>query len=398
MKTEYENGHEYTPEAQSTSSETKSNSGSSKQSNQLNSFYDSAQHAYGYKDSQGKIVIKPQYVSAYYFKGNYAKVKGLNGYGVINKSNARCIPLLYKKLDLLGTNAIAQNAAGMYGLISVSGKTQIPFKYKYMSQYGNYIKVTTSDGKEGLFDINGNRILDDIYEAVAYFSINQGLIPCKYNGYWGYMTTSGSKAIDFKYKIADKFSTFGLAAVKDSAADKYGYIDKSGKYVINPSFYSAGPISEDGAEIGNSDGLKARIDKNGNILTQYYKAIGQQFICDRIWVIADSLYGFSDNTRRLVIPCMFDNTSKNQAAPILSLHFDGFTHLCKVYYNGVDWYINTNGAFCYPASPDLKPTDQNIQAQILSAKEKAEREKAEREKVERESRKKNNDDRKRGKF
>lgn len=387
VKTEYQNGHEYTPPVSSSSSSSSTSSSSSNKSNQLHYFsvFDSAKRRsmYGYKDSQGNIVIKPQYINAWNFNGNYAKVQGPNGYGIINKSNVKCVPLQYKRLDLLGSNAIAQNANDMYGLISVSNKILIPFKYKHMSKYGNYINVTTSDGKEGLFDINGNRILNDIYEDIACFSINDGLIPCKLNGFWGYMFTSGGKAIDFKYKYANGFSSYGLAAVKDSVADKYGYINKSGKYIINPIFYSAGSITENGAEISNSEGLKARIDRDGNIITQFYEEVGHQFNCDRIWVVADSLIGFSDNKKQLAIPCIFDKTSKTQ--------FDSYTHLCKVSYKGIEWYINTNGAFCYPASSNLKPTDQNIQAQIDSAI----REREEKEKAERERKGKNNDDRKR---
>lgn len=365
VKTEYQNGHEYNP---ITSIPSVTITSHTSLSNQLNRFYDYDKRAYGYKDSQGKIVIKPQYEDASYsFDGNYAKVKGPNGYGIINRSNVKCVPLQYKYLDLFGTTAIAQNANGQYGLITVLGKILVPFTYKSISKYGNYIEVRTSNGKEGLFDTNGNRILNDMYDDVSYLSINNGLIPCKYNGKWGYMTTSGNKAIDFKYNSAGEFKALGLAAVKDSANNMYGYINKSGSYVIKPSFYSAGAIDENGAQISNANGFKARIDKNGNIQTAYYKEIGSQFICDRIWVVSDSLIGFSDDNKNMVIPCIFDYPAKKQPKP----SFDGFTHLAKVSYNGVEWFINTNGAFAFPANGN--PTDQNITLQIQRAREEAER-------------------------
>lgn len=374
VKTEYQNGHEYNPIPSTTSVATTSHTASS---NQLNRFYDYDKRAYGYIDSQGTIVIKPQYVDASFsFDGNYAKVKGPNGYGIINRSNVKCVPLQYKYLDLFGNTAIAQNANGQYGLISASGRILIPFTYKSMSKYGNFIEVKASNGKEGLFDTNGNRILNDIYDDVSYLSINNGLIPCKYNGKWGYMTTSGNKAIDFKYNSAGEFKALGLAAVKDSTNNLYGYINKSGSYVIKPNFYSAGAIDENGAQISNVNGLKARIDKNGNILTAYYKEIGSQFSCDRIWVVSDSLVGFSDNRKNLVIPCIFDYPANKQSKP----SFDGFTHLAKVSYNGVEWFINTNGAFAFPAKGN--PTDQNITLHIQRAKEEAERKQKEKEETE----------------
>lgn len=374
VKTEYQNGHEYNTIPSTTSVTATSHTASS---NQLNRFYDYDKRAYGYKDSQGKIVIRPQYVDASYsFDGNYAIVKGPNGYGIINRSNVKCVPLQYKHLDLFGSTAIARNGNGLYGLISVSGKILVPFTYKSMSKYGNFIEVKASNGKEGLFDTNGKRILNDIYDDVSYLSINNGLIPCKYNGKWGYMTTSGNKAIDFKYNSAGEFKALGLAAVKDSTNNLYGYINKSGSYVIKPNFYSAGAIDENGAQISNVNGLKARIDKNGNILTTYYKEIGSQFICDRIWVVSDSLVGFSDDRKNLVIPCIFDYPAKKQSKP----SFDGFTHLAKVSYNGVEWFINPNGAFAFPAKGN--PTNQNITLQIQQAREEAERKLKEKEETE----------------
>lgn len=57
----------------------------------------------------------------------------------------------------------------------------------------------------------------------------------------------------------------GLAAVQ-TASGKWGYIDKTGKMVIEAKFSSEpGPFSEGYAVVEKRDGSKCYIDKQGNI-------------------------------------------------------------------------------------------------------------------------------------
>ena len=172
-----------------------------------------------------------------------------------------------------------------------------------------------------------------------------------------------------------------LAAVKDENG-KCGYIDFDGNFKIPAQYYSGGTMSSDGARVMRSSTEYGYITKSGNLIASWYPYMSQKFVLDRIFVRnSNQLGGFINRQNKLVIPYMFDAKSE----PV----FNENSHLAKVMYNGIEWYINTNGAFCYPASSNMKPSDQNIQAQIVSAKEKAEREK-----TEGENRGKSKDDRK----
>lgn len=58
------------------------------------------------------------------------------------------------------------------------------------------------------------------------------------NGKIGYLNTSGKEVIPAQFdRVASLFSTFrddGYAVVR--LGDRYGVIDKTGKYIINPQF------------------------------------------------------------------------------------------------------------------------------------------------------------------
>ncbi|EOZ2107593.1 WG repeat-containing protein, partial [Campylobacter coli] len=67
----------------------------------------------------------------------------------------------------------------------------------------------------------------------AVWGFSEGLVAVKLNGKWGFIDKSGKIVIESKFDSGGHFSE-GLAGVKLNG--KYGLIDKSGKIVIEPIF------------------------------------------------------------------------------------------------------------------------------------------------------------------
>lgn len=264
-----------------------------------------------------------------------------------------------------------------------SGRIIAAFDYIDNYSSNGHYKVKGSNGKYGIYNTNSRSLVVPIsYDDVSIYGYASNMFPTKKDGKWGYVKSGGAIAIPFKFNEAYSFDTDSkLAAVKDENG-KCGYIDFDGNFKIPALYYSGGTMSSDGARVMRSSTEYGYINKSGDLIASWYPYMSQKFVLDRIFVRnSNQLGGFINRQNKLVIPYMFDAKSE----PV----FNENSHLAKVMYNGIEWYINTNGAFCYPASSNMKPSDQNIQAQIVSAKEKAEREKAERE-----NRGKSKDDRK----
>ncbi len=68
-----------------------------------------------------------------------------------------------------------------------------------------------------------------------------GLARVKVSGKWGYIDRSGRIVINPQFEEAGDFAQ-GLAPVK--MGGKWGYIDRSGRIVINPQFEEAGGFTE----------------------------------------------------------------------------------------------------------------------------------------------------------
>lgn len=68
-----------------------------------------------------------------------------------------------------------------------------------------------------------------------------GLARVKLTGKWGYIDRTGRIVINPQFEEAGDFSE-GLARVKTGG--KWGYIDRTGRFLVNPQFEEAGDFSQ----------------------------------------------------------------------------------------------------------------------------------------------------------
>jgi hypothetical protein len=96
---------------------------------QLKPFYSASTDKYGYKDSQGKIVIQPVYDFAWEFREGMSAMK-LNGkYGFISEIGVEVVPPLYEYAGMFSDGLSVVKTEGKYGFIDKSGKMVVPAIY-----------------------------------------------------------------------------------------------------------------------------------------------------------------------------------------------------------------------------------------------------------------------------
>ena len=91
-------------------------------------------------------------------------------------------------------------------------------------------------------------------------------------------------------------------------ASKYGFIDKSGKVVIEPQFDDAEPFSEGLAQV-EKDGKYGFIDKSGKVVIEPQFDDANPFSEGFAWVEKDDKYFFIDKSGKVVIEPQFDGVS-----------------------------------------------------------------------------------------
>jgi len=131
------------------------------------------------------------------------------------------------------------------------------------------------------------------------------LIPVEAEGKWGYINKEGKYIINPQFKDAYLFAD-GIAIVR-AQDDQIGYIDDAGKYIINPSYRFGTVFTEGLAFVTPLNGVPVCINKKGET----------QFIlkeADRVNCFSEGLslvkiknkYGFIDKKGTLIINNQFD--------------------------------------------------------------------------------------------
>ena len=131
---------------------------------------------------------------------------------------------------------------------------------------GNPFRIR-SNNKFGFAVQGGSIIIEPQFtDAKSAFSEDLGAVAIgeKDDKRWGFIDRTGKWVIRPAYDDADAFHE-GLAAVK--VKDRYGYIDKKGKFIFKPQFDEASRFSRGIAKVtfGSKD---AFINKAGDIFTE----------------------------------------------------------------------------------------------------------------------------------
>jgi tetratricopeptide (TPR) repeat protein len=159
----------------------------------------------------------------------------------------------------------------------LSGKTvQLKGAYESTDGKGYYVVKRPSDGLENLMDWEGNFVSKEWFLSAMLFSEGLASVTRRLPNFdeeRGYIDSSGNPAIPLRPDIENQ-SDFrgGLAANKKGG--KWGYIDKAGRWAIEPRFAEAGGFSEGLAPVqlgsGNEGGKRwVLIDKSGQEVVSF---------------------------------------------------------------------------------------------------------------------------------
>jgi hypothetical protein len=199
---------------------------------------------YGYIDKEGNFIIKPNFYRCWNFEDGIALVMQevistgcfIDKLGVIKLNGRNFLVSKYRE----GLINCSEN--GDWGFIDINGSFIISPTYKYTREF--------SEGKAAVSPkkINGKANKKELYAFInkdnemiipplfsgADIHFSEGLCAVYDNGY-GYIDNDGRLVIPCEFYLGQHFSE-GLAVIRQSGKSKYGYIDKSGAMKIKPTF------------------------------------------------------------------------------------------------------------------------------------------------------------------
>lgn len=231
---------------------------------------------YGYFNLEGKIIINPQFAIATAFREDLALVK------------------------TTGNN-------GKWGFIDKDGKFVINAIYKEASVFSEGIAWVVSENsapvainKKGdvLFSVKEAEIVRSFKENLAAFSVEDST-----STIWGFIDDTGKQIINPQFVEVGNFSN-GKCAVKNKDG-KWGYIDKSGKIIINYQFDSAEGF-KNGNAVVSLDEKAGVIDEKGKyIINPQFQSIYMDG--DKFLIYQDDKVGWCDNDGKFIINPQFES-------------------------------------------------------------------------------------------
>ena len=247
----------------------------------------------GYIDTAGKLIIPAKFDAGFHFSEGLAVViiaheeakKPFSGYGYIDKSGKMVIQprkvesgkwLSYYAKTLAFSEGLAgaqlgSPKKGKMGYIDKTGRQVIPPKYDHVESFSEGLAVVAIGEKYGYINRSGKMVIPPRFGGAGPFS--EGLAPVTIDATgnnWGYVDKSGQLVISGKeFAWARGFSE-GLAAAGEKLNEKFGFIDKTGKFAIPPQFRRVGDFSEGLAAVQLADagwpGNLAYINQKGEVV------------------------------------------------------------------------------------------------------------------------------------
>jgi hypothetical protein len=183
------------------------------------------------------------------FRDGLAAVRTQTGWGFIDKTGRFINPKRYEQVENFsdGLAAVAEGRwkEAKYGFIVKSGEVAIPLRFD--PRLGQLESTSLSRFTEGLapvmfgnlygyIDHKGNTVIPPVFRDAGQFSEGLASVTTA-NGQKGYIDKAGLFVIKLTSGRGGQFNE-GLAtwAVEINGKTKMGYIDRTGKTIIEPKF------------------------------------------------------------------------------------------------------------------------------------------------------------------
>jgi WG containing repeat len=223
----------------------------------------------GYMDRTGRIIAEPQFNSGWSFSGGVAKVNfsvkvksarskqfvSKNKFTYVNTQGKLIVPPQFDDCEDFTEGRGIVEINNDYGCLDTSGRCVVEPQFKYMGKYSGGLSHTAlDDGQWGFIDLDGNMAISFKFEDATPF--REGLAAVKLNGKWGFIDHAGEFVIDPTYDAINAFTNCNYNVMASAEHEEQGLYKSLTR---NVGFF-------DGIARVVQDGMCFFIDVNNNLL------------------------------------------------------------------------------------------------------------------------------------
>lgn len=242
----------------------------------------------GYIDRGGEVVIDPVFEAARVFSEGLAAVKVQGRWGFIDPQGSLVIdPQFPRSRDFSEGLAMVQIQLGTIGYLDPAGEWVIQPRPK---RNGETPAPTPVEG-----ELVGQPVIQALLEG---YSFSEGLAAVRTEeGTWGFIDREGRWVIEPVFFGAGQFSE-GLAPIRKGL--RWGYVDRDGAVVIQPDFFEAKKFSLGLAPVKVPEQGWGYVNAEGEVVFEPVYESADPFVHGLASVQVGSRYGYIDPQGRTV--------------------------------------------------------------------------------------------------
>ncbi len=210
---------------------------------------------YGFINTSGDVVIKPEYSKVGDFHDGRAMVQSGGQCGYIDAAGTLVVPCIYSKcLDFNDGRAVVYQGYRRGGLIDRSGKVLIEPSVNRLYDFNDGRGLVRGKDRSFIYITEQARLYDGSYEDARKFE--HGLAFVKIDGRWGVINQKGIEVIPPKYDKIEPYAE-GYARVRIKGFS--GLTNLDGELIVPPTYeyiaYAGGGLFrvEQGDKVGYFD-------------------------------------------------------------------------------------------------------------------------------------------------
>ena len=178
----------------------------------------------------------------------------LEKWGCVDAQGAEVIPFTFDFARPVKDNLVALQTKGLWGLADQKGAFVIQPTFRDIRAFSDGLAlVEFSDQKWGLINREGKEVSKKRFDAAA--SPAEGLWPVKTGDTWAIADLSGEiiQPLSGLKDVREFHEGLALAQPNSGDLSRYGYIDRSGKFVIPPQFGGGGGFQDGIAQVQTNE-------------------------------------------------------------------------------------------------------------------------------------------------
>ena len=279
---------------------------------------------WGYKDTNGLVIVTPQYEAATPYNGGLSIIKTGTGFGLLNKLGEEVIPAKFDKIEDCGCGVFAIKQAKGYALVNRAGKRIDKGKVTRIIPFGcENDRLPVYRGKTlGFIDSKGSDATAFEFEDAQPFF--HGAAPAKKQdeAFWKIIDKSGKPSNAERFEMLYPFvDGFGVGMKKNATGEsKYGVVDSAGNTIV-PFQYARITGSFSGEFVAcaaydpyeiESKGLPENantwfiFDRKGEKVGETHNTLWDDFSEGLIVASKGEKFGFMDASGKMEIPFQYD--------------------------------------------------------------------------------------------